>query len=104
MLDDLQPAIRIAIMSILAAVYESGTVDEVAVADVMRLFGAELPPNAPPSRFSFNDEGWIEAYIDFREANDADLVDVQMDFGLGPLEDFDDLPEEPNHATNKKLH
>lgn len=109
MLDELQPAIRVAIMSILAAVYESGTVEEVDLSDVMKLFGVQPPLDAPTTRFSFRDEGWIEAYINFREADENDLIDVQMEFDIGPgPDDFDsDELEEydaPSNETNKKLH
>ena len=107
MLDDLQPAIRIAVMSILAAIYESGIVDEVDLADVLRLFGVHQPPNAPINRFSFNDEGWIDAYINFREASESEIVDVHLDFDVEYNDSFDLAEPEglnPGNETNKKLH
>ena len=110
MLDDLQPAIRVAIMSILAALYESGTVEEVDLADVMKLFGVQSPADAPTTRFSFRDEGWVEAYISFREADEGDIVDVNIDFDIAYDDDFnpDELEEydelDSTNETNKNLH
>jgi len=107
MLDELQPAVRVAIMSILAALYESGTVEEVDLADVMKLFGVQPPPGAPITRFSFRDEGWVEAYIHFREADEGELVDVNIDFDVAYDDDFDgaELEEyDDTNETNKKLH
>lgn len=65
MFGELQSNVRFAIMSVLAALYESGLVEEVELGDVLRLFGVE--PLKESSKFSFTDPGWIEAYIDFRE-------------------------------------
>ena len=106
-MDDLQPAIRVAIMSILAAVYESGTVDEVDLADVMKLFGVPPDPTIPITLFSFRDPSWVEAYINFRESDLDEIVDVDMAFEPGFLdEDINELEfnSGENPETNKKLH
>jgi len=103
MLDELQPAIRFAIMSILAALYESGIVEEVDLSDVMRLFGV-TPPESVSTKFSFSDEGWIEAYIEFREG-DAIEFDFES-FGettktAEELESILDLVDwQPNGKSN----
>lgn len=102
MLDGLQPALRFAIMSILCTVYESGIVDEVDISDVMRLFGVQ-PQEGFDTRFSFNDEGWVEAYLDFRENAGEELLAYAMD-----ELDIED-PEGPDTADpdldpNRKLH
>jgi len=71
----------------------------------MKLFGVQPPPNAPTTRFSPRDEGWVEAYINFREADEGELVDVNIDFDVAYDDDFDpDELEEYNPETNKKLH
>ena len=99
MLDDLQPALRYAIMTILATVYETGTVDEVDMADVMRLFGAHPEPGLA-TRFSFTDEGWIDAYLDFRENVGAELFAYEYDPDEANPEDIEDGDLDPD----RKLH
>jgi len=65
-LDDLEPAVRTALMKILSAIYETGMVDAVQLGDVLRLFG--VPKGAgDEAAFSFHDESWVEAYVEFKE-------------------------------------
>ncbi len=98
MLDGFQPAIRFAIMSILSALYESGTVEEVDLVDIMRLFGIQPSADEEAKVVSFRDEGWIESYIDFREQefDEEEALEREME----PGEDVD-LARMP---ADKKLH
>jgi hypothetical protein len=74
MFDGLEHPVRVALMKILAALYESGLVEEVELVDVMRLFGVTQETNSSlqSTRFSFSDEGWIAAYMDFIDSEAAD--------------------------------
>ncbi len=103
MLDGFQPVIQFAIMSILSALYESGTVEEVNLADIMRLFGIQ-PSNDDIMIVSFSDQGWIESYIDFRETafeqEDIKLAEFEME---ETSDDFNEI-ETGAMPADKKLH
>lgn len=101
MLDELQPAIRFAIMSILCTIYESGLVEVVDMADVMRLFGVRSPASVDTA-FSFDDQGWIEAYIDFRENAGEELIAYALDMDELELEETG--PVDLDLDLNRKLH
>ena len=77
-------------MSILATVYETGTVEGVDMADLMRLFGAE-PEEGVDTRFSFTDDGWVEAYLDFKK----DTGEIAFD---------ENIPEEGDLSPTRKIH
>ncbi len=101
MFDELDPTVRYAIMSILASVFESGLVEQVDMADVMRLFGVEAPTDVATG-FSFADEGWIEAYIDFRESSGVEMVAFVLDDDEG-REDVE-FKQDPDLDPDRKLH
>jgi hypothetical protein len=110
MLDELEPVVRHAIMSILSTLYESGIVEEVNMVDVLRLFGAEPvgTPNDEDVVFSFDDPGWVEAYIDFRKHENElmeRLEDAIFDDAIIEELDAEDIEAfDPDLNPNRKLH
>jgi len=106
MLENLEPAIRNALMLILSAIYESGLVEEVDLRDVVRLFGVTDTGNVT-SRFSFNESDWLEAYRDFnehRKLNDSQIASIDLSALQDELNQFDFVSElefwEPEGKSN----
>ena len=98
MLTNIEPTVRTAIMKILAAIYESGLLEEVDIRSALRLFG--IPDDQMPDAtgsinhwvINFNDPAFVDAYIQFKEeelsrfnevndhnADDEDVVEFDLD-------------------------
>ena len=88
--------LRDALMTILAAVYETGMVEEVSLGDVMRIFGVTDTRDSE-SKFSFRDAGWITAYTDFKLNNSKKLKDCIDEL------DAETMPT-PNVPFDDKMH
>jgi len=102
MLDNLEPTVRIAILRILSALYESGMVEEVALGDVLRLFG--VPDNFPGDKttgFLFDDPDWITEYLAFKDAERERVR--QYDEGLDELDELDELVDSDDFADSSDL-
>lgn len=67
-LKNLDPTVLDAVIKILAAVYETGKVEEVNVGIILQLFGVIPNKEQENGYLSFNDPGWIEEYMAFKAA------------------------------------
>ena len=104
MLDDLQPVLRHAIMTILVTVYETGFVEELDMADLMRLFGA-VPEEGFDTRFSFTDDGWVEAYTDFKFGPEPEVQEFEFEPGTETtLEELEEMADLANWQPPDKSH
>jgi len=110
MLDDLEPTVRVAILRILSALYESGMVDEVALGDVLRLFGVpdDFPNNSVVSGFSFDDPDWLAEYERFKDEERKRILSEDNEMAelddLDELIDSDDFAELGDLDSDRKIH